>query len=400
MQGAGKGRRLGFRTANLSVEHLSLPPMGVYAVKVCVENHSYMGVANLGYAPTLHNDRPPVLEVHILDYDNDLTEVPIEVIFLKHLRPEKKFTSAEDLKIQIQKDIHQTRSFILMSTVQFPPSNNPFFSAPKRQKTEELKPDPSDPNRQKTEVINPNPNPLPNVPLPDDILQNHIFFYLKPDDLGSALKTCHQWNRVASRDAVWQQFAVNLGLDPIPMQFKRRYVELMSQIKSKQLKSTDLGTICSVAKYQNSVITATATGTLTIWKGLPVTLQFSSPAIILEGPICSLHVHGNFLFSYAGALNAESKHLRIWNLIDWKLVCVVHAFCDPLVREKDILIPSLHEVLLFDNTMQHQHTFTNGSTQPLIFIKFLNPQTLITVNHSWKSNIGILMQKKSPKESS
>lgn len=110
IQGAGKGGRIGFRTANLSVEHLSLPPIGVYAVKVCIENQSYLGVANLGYAPTLHQDRPPVLEVHILDYDNTLTHVPLEVIFLKHLRGEKKFPSIEALKTQIQKDIYQTRS--------------------------------------------------------------------------------------------------------------------------------------------------------------------------------------------------------------------------------------------------------------------------------------------------
>src|SRR5262249_37843400 len=89
-QGEGKGRALGFHTANLPVDELTLPPLGVYAVEVKLNGPTHAAVANLGYAPTLHNSRPPCLEVHILDGIHDLYGKTLEVFFLHYLRPEKK----------------------------------------------------------------------------------------------------------------------------------------------------------------------------------------------------------------------------------------------------------------------------------------------------------------------
>ncbi len=103
--GEKKGRALGFHTANLPVEELALPPFGVYATRVLLDNQVFPAVANLGYAPTLHKDRPPCLEVHLLDDQRDLYEKSLEVLFIKFLRPEKRFASISDLKAQIQQDI-------------------------------------------------------------------------------------------------------------------------------------------------------------------------------------------------------------------------------------------------------------------------------------------------------
>lgn len=103
--GKGMGHVLGFHTANLPVEELALPPMGVYAVEVALDQEILPAIANLGYAPTLHKDRPPCLEVHLLDEERDLYGRELDVRFIKYLRPEKKFNSAEELKQQIEKDI-------------------------------------------------------------------------------------------------------------------------------------------------------------------------------------------------------------------------------------------------------------------------------------------------------
>lgn len=103
--GAGKGGSLGFHTANLTVENLVLPPLGVYAVEVRLDHETLPAVANLGFAPTLHAERPPCLEVHLLDTSRDLYGKELEVLFLEYLRPERKFESIDALKSQIQADI-------------------------------------------------------------------------------------------------------------------------------------------------------------------------------------------------------------------------------------------------------------------------------------------------------
>ncbi len=103
--GEQKGRVLGFQTANLKVHSLCLPPLGVYVVRVALEGKPYYGVANLGNAPTLHANRPPILEVHLIDFEGELYQRTLEVVFLKFLRPEKKFASIEELKAQIAHDV-------------------------------------------------------------------------------------------------------------------------------------------------------------------------------------------------------------------------------------------------------------------------------------------------------
>ena len=103
-KGHQAGRILGMRTANISVEGLCLPPLGVYKVKTKLDGKTYLGLANLGTAPTIHKDRSTLLEVHILGYEGDLYGCSLDVVFLKFLRPERKFNSTEDLVKQIQSD--------------------------------------------------------------------------------------------------------------------------------------------------------------------------------------------------------------------------------------------------------------------------------------------------------
>ncbi len=102
VKGDGRGSKLGFPTANLSdTENLCLKE-GVYAVKV---NDALPGVANYGHRPTFEG-RKRVLEVHIPNFSENLRGKKIKVEFLKFLREERKFSSLEELKAQIERDIH------------------------------------------------------------------------------------------------------------------------------------------------------------------------------------------------------------------------------------------------------------------------------------------------------
>jgi riboflavin kinase/FMN adenylyltransferase len=108
-KGAGRGKALGIHTANLSVEGLCLPPLGVYAVQLVHNGCSYPAVANLGIAPTFGTNKAPLLEVHVWDQELELYGELVEVLFHTYLRPEKQFETPEQLKAQIQQDIFQAQ---------------------------------------------------------------------------------------------------------------------------------------------------------------------------------------------------------------------------------------------------------------------------------------------------
>lgn len=102
-KGQGLGGKIGFPTLNIDVDGLCLPPLGVYAVQVNWKGRILNGVANLGVAPTVRKNNKPLLEVHLLDCDEDVSGL-IEVIYMSYIRAEKKFDNIEQLKQQIGKD--------------------------------------------------------------------------------------------------------------------------------------------------------------------------------------------------------------------------------------------------------------------------------------------------------
>ena len=110
VRGDGLGHSLGFPTANLSAHNEQFPPNGVYAVTAGCRGKSFQAVANLGVRPTVASaDGNRLLEVHILDFDEDIYAEDVEVTFRNHLRTEQKFESLESLKSQIAKDVAQAR---------------------------------------------------------------------------------------------------------------------------------------------------------------------------------------------------------------------------------------------------------------------------------------------------
>jgi riboflavin kinase / FMN adenylyltransferase len=112
VHGDGRGKSLGFPTANLDLLHALQPPTGVYATFVCITDERpskvLPAVVNLGKRPTFENAGHSI-EVHLLDFEGDLYGRTLEVFFLQKLRTERSFASAEQLAAQIARDCAAAR---------------------------------------------------------------------------------------------------------------------------------------------------------------------------------------------------------------------------------------------------------------------------------------------------
>jgi riboflavin kinase/FMN adenylyltransferase len=105
------GRLLGYPTANLKLSDELCPKGGVYAVTVEYQGITYDGAANIGYSPTFDNGEFSV-EVHILDFHEDIYDQPIHVNFVQRLRGERKFAGPEALAAQIKLDVEMARNLL------------------------------------------------------------------------------------------------------------------------------------------------------------------------------------------------------------------------------------------------------------------------------------------------
>lgn len=110
--GDRRGNTIGFPTANLELDNKLLSPAnGVYSVYVEINKDSYLGVANIGTKPTFNGQSGKRnLEVHLLDFNNNIYGNKIVVKFLRKLRNEKRFNSVSDLISQINQDIEMAIS--------------------------------------------------------------------------------------------------------------------------------------------------------------------------------------------------------------------------------------------------------------------------------------------------
>jgi riboflavin kinase/FMN adenylyltransferase len=106
VEGRRLGREIGFPTANVERGEEQFPPDGVWAVRARARELRLDGVANLGVRPTVDGESR-TLEVHLFDFSGDLYGQALEVEFVRHLRPEKKFGSLKDLQDQIRRDAEQ-----------------------------------------------------------------------------------------------------------------------------------------------------------------------------------------------------------------------------------------------------------------------------------------------------
>lgn len=112
--GAGRGRALGFGTANLATTAL-LPANGVYAVRARLGGGPGWrpGVCNVGVKPTVEDAGLVTAEVHLLDHDgSDLYGTTLRVAFVARLRDERRFPSLDALRAQIADDAERARELL------------------------------------------------------------------------------------------------------------------------------------------------------------------------------------------------------------------------------------------------------------------------------------------------
>ncbi|MEO0478624.1 MAG: riboflavin biosynthesis protein RibF [Planctomycetota bacterium] len=120
-RGDGRGRGLGFPTANLLLDRFVLPPAGVYAIEALLGGEEHFGVAHLGPRPSFdrastppaQTPEPTRLEVHLFEQsDRDLYDERLEVFFRAWVRAPATFDDLQSLKVQIQRDAESARRLL------------------------------------------------------------------------------------------------------------------------------------------------------------------------------------------------------------------------------------------------------------------------------------------------
>lgn len=124
-RGDGLGRELGFPTANLPFRRHRAPLWGIFVVEVRgLSTVPLPAVASVGTRPTV-GGRTQLLEVHVLDFDENLYGRHLDVEFLQRLRDEEAFESLAALKQQMNRDLVRTREYFSARTMSEPRSGAP-----------------------------------------------------------------------------------------------------------------------------------------------------------------------------------------------------------------------------------------------------------------------------------
>ena len=108
-RGAGRGRELGFPTANLATCNELVPPAGVYATTVTIDGVVSPSITNIGLRPTFADVDHPVVETHIFDMTRDLYDAGLRLSFVQRLRDERAFPDVDALRAQIEADCRTAR---------------------------------------------------------------------------------------------------------------------------------------------------------------------------------------------------------------------------------------------------------------------------------------------------
>ena len=113
VRGDGRGRLLGFPTANLAVASSDklIPPTGIYAVRAVTRSGTFEGALHLGPRPTFVG-APPTIELHLIDFDGNLYGEDVRVDFVHRLRDVVHFDSVPDLVTQMREDVAEARRLL------------------------------------------------------------------------------------------------------------------------------------------------------------------------------------------------------------------------------------------------------------------------------------------------
>ena len=114
VQGEGRGRQIGFPTANIDAGNQMLPPSGVYAIQAKLEGGMFNGVTNMGTRPTFDGEKFQI-ETHLFDFEKIVYGKKIEIFFIEKIRDERKFPNPEMLINQIKQDVVTAKAVLKMT---------------------------------------------------------------------------------------------------------------------------------------------------------------------------------------------------------------------------------------------------------------------------------------------
>ncbi len=106
-RGDGRGRTIGFPTANLGTPTSELPAHGVYAARAWLAGRPYPAALNIGVLPSIAEGRSLTVEAHLLGFSGDCYGVKLSLDLLARIRPEQRFPSLDALRSQIAADVAQ-----------------------------------------------------------------------------------------------------------------------------------------------------------------------------------------------------------------------------------------------------------------------------------------------------
>ena len=109
--GDGRGKKLGFPTANLEAQEELIPLDGVYAAWVDYQDKRYAGMVNIGCRPTFPG-AAPALEVHLIDFEEEIYGQTLHLHFVDRVRSEQEFSHPEALREQLFEDQRQILSIL------------------------------------------------------------------------------------------------------------------------------------------------------------------------------------------------------------------------------------------------------------------------------------------------
>ncbi len=109
VRGDGRGRGIGFPTANLCTDNELIPPHGVYATTAIIDGIIRPSITNVGTRPTVDTSGRTTIETHVFDLDRDLYGTTIRLAFVQRLRDERAFESLDALRAQIAADCRRAR---------------------------------------------------------------------------------------------------------------------------------------------------------------------------------------------------------------------------------------------------------------------------------------------------
>jgi riboflavin kinase/FMN adenylyltransferase len=110
-RGNERGHQLGFPTANLHPQNRVIPRNGVYVTGTLIEGIWRRSVTNVGVRPTFGAEAEPSVETFVINWSGDLYGDVVRIRFLYRLRDEKRFSSVEELKRQIRRDVGRSENY-------------------------------------------------------------------------------------------------------------------------------------------------------------------------------------------------------------------------------------------------------------------------------------------------